>query len=271
MAGISETIYQTDFTGVLSVTESPEKQVLVADSWLVRNGNAIALDLHRKRFFNSCSQLYQIRPDVLQPYWLMMLNKIPHHGLWFPRVELAGNARQPKLQVRIRPAPPLKETVRLCLCNIPDRRHAPRHKGPDMSLLGEIRQQILMQGADEGIIVSPKGYLLEGLTTSILWWEELNGQQTLCAVPDANRILPGTIRELILSIAEQSGIPTAYRLVLPARLNGREVWAVNALHGIRSAIPWQNSPFIPKNDAKAEKRLKEWRHAIEAYASPITA
>ena len=93
----------------------------------------------------------------------------------------------------------------------------------------------------------------------------------LCAVPDANRILPGTIRELILSIAEQSGIPTAYRLVLPARLNGREVWAVNALHGIRSAIPWQNSPFIPKNDAKAEKRLKEWRHAIEAYASPITA
>lgn len=269
MAETAETIYQTDFKKDLSVTESPENRILVADSWLVREGTVIALDFHRQRFFNSCLQLHQIDVDQNQPYWQMALAKIPQKGLWFPRIELAGDPEQPKLQTRIRPAPPLRETVKLSVCSIPDKRQAPRHKGPDMPLLGKLRQQALAQGADEGLIVSPKGYLLEGLTTSILWWEERNGQPILCAIPDANRILQGTIRRLILSLAEQSGISVAYRLVRPAQLNGCEVWAVNALHGIRPAVAWQNAPFTPKNDAEAEKRLAKWQQAIEAHATPL--
>ncbi|MBO4789888.1 MAG: aminotransferase class IV [Oxalobacter sp.] len=260
----SKIVYQTDFTDFLSMTESPENQILVAESWLVRNGCAIALDLHRQRFLNSCSHLYQIGSRMLTPYWQAALEKIPSDGLWFPRIELAGYTRQPKFQVRVRKAPPLKETIKLCICDVPDKRKAPRHKGPDISLLGKLRTQILEQGADEGIIVSPKGYLLEGLTTSILWWQEINGKETLCAVPDANRILPGTTRKLILSIAKQKGIPIAYRLVLPDQLNGCEVWAVNALHGIRPAIPWQGSPFTPKNDDRAVERLKKWQQSINA-------
>ncbi len=263
MAKTSEIVYQTGFTDILSLSESPENRVLVADSWLVRNGRAVALDLHRQRFFNSCTQLYHVDSSKLHPYWLSALEKIPSDGLWFPRIELAGSTRQPKFQVRIRKAPPLKETIKLRICDVPDKRKAPRHKGPDISLLGKLRTQILEQGADEGIIVSPKGYLLEGLTTSILWWQEINGKETLCAVPDANRILPGTTRKRILSIAEQKGIPIAYRLVLPDQLNGCEVWAVNALHGIRPAIPWQGSPFTPKNDTRAKKRLTEWQEFLQ--------
>lgn len=270
MAGVSEIIYQTDFTGVLSATESPENQILVADSWLVRNGAVIALELHRQRFFNSCYQLHQVSPEILQPYWMDALKKIPQAGLWFPRIELVGNSNSPKLQMRIRPAPLLKETVRLTLCPSSDNRQAPRHKGPDMSSLMKMRDQVLNLGADEGIIVSPKGYLLEGLTTSLLWWEKRKGQQVLCAVPDANRILPGTIRKLILSIAEQSGIPISYRLVRPEQLDGCEVWAVNALHGIRPAISWQNAPFNPKNDVETEKRLSDWQRALEVHASLLS-
>ena len=269
MSDVAETIYQTDFTGAFLVADQPESRILVADSWLVSHGMVIAMDLHRQRFFNSCYQRHQMDSDILQHYWQAALKKIPRDGLWFPRIELAGDPDHPKLQMRIRPAPPLNETIRLSLCPSPDRRQAPRHKGADMGWLMQMRQQVLAQGADEGIIVSPKGYLLEGLTTSLLWWEEHKGQPILCAVPDANRILPGTIRQLILSIAGQKNIPVAYRRVQPEQLAGCNVWAVNALHGIRPAIPWQKAPFMPKHDAETEKRLKTWHLAIEACAAPL--
>ncbi len=266
MSGAAETIYRSDLKGPLAVTRHPEQLLLVADSWLVRDGRMIAPDLHQQRFFNSCRIRHGIGARVLLPLWYQALSLIPAEGLWFPRMELAGKAGQPVFQCRIRPVPMIGETVKLMVCDAEDFRKAPRHKGPDIQWLNGLRRQVLDAGADEGIITTSKGFVLEGLTTSILWWEKRHGQERLCTVPDLNRILPGTIRRLILTVARQERIPVSYRLVMPEQLNDCEVWAVNALHGIRPAVMWEKSPFMPRSDMLSRARLAWWRNAINRYA-----
>ncbi|MGN0918695.1 MAG: aminotransferase class IV [Oxalobacter sp.] len=266
MTSSTETVYQSDLGKTLMITSHPENSLLVADSWLVREGGMIALELHQQRFFNSCYVRHGIDSTVLQPLWQEALGLVPVTGTWFPRMELAGNPRQPVFQCRIRPAPPIRDSVKLMVCHTADVRQAPRHKGPDIPLLGRLRHQVLASDADEGLITTSQGFLLEGLTSSILWWEKQHGQDVLCAVPDSNRILPGTIRRLMLAIAEKEGIPIAYRLVRPKQLDGCDVWSVNALHGIRPAIIWEKAPFVPQVDALSSDRLAWWRQAISRYA-----
>ena len=135
-----------------------------------------------------------------------------------------------------------------------------------MPWLGRLRRQVLASGADEGLITTSKGFLLEGLTSSILWWEKHRGRDILCTTPDSNRILPGIIRRLMLAIAAREHIPVAFRLVKPKQLDGCDVWSVNALHGIRPAIIWEKAPFVPLTDALSSNRLEWWRQAIGRYA-----
>lgn len=266
MAGVTEIVYQSDLRKALMVTDRPDSRLLVADSWLVREGSMIALDLHRQRFFNSCCIRHGIDATVLQPLWQEALDLIPATGSWFPRMELAGNSQQPVFQCRIRPAPPIRDSVKLIVCHTADVRQAPRHKGPDIPLLWRLHHQVLASGADEGLMTTSKGFLLEGLTSSILWWERHHGQDVLCAIPDSNRILPGTIRRLMLAIAGKEGIPIAYRLVKPNQLNGHDVWVTNALHGIRPAVVWDKSPFMPGVSTLSSLRLQWWRDAINHHA-----
>ncbi len=267
---MQERVYQSDGQTLFAITEHPENRVLIADSWLVKNGFVIALEWHRERFFKSCFLQYGIESTVLMPLWKQVCQLIPNRGLWFPRIEMAGTVNAPIFQLRVRVAPPIKESIRLMVCDIKDRRKAPRHKGPDMAWLSKLRHQVLEKGGDEGILTTNQGYLLEGLTTSFLWWEKQGNQDILYAVPDSNRILLGTMRRLILTIAHQKGIPIAYRLVHLKQLEGREVWAVNALHGIRPVIDWDQSPFSPKENALTHERLAHWRMMVNQYAQPIS-
>ena len=163
----------------------------------------------------------------------------PRPALWFPRIELAGSAGNPVFQLRIRKAPALHHTIRLHHSHFADFRKMPRRKGPDLAKCIAMRRNILPAGAEEALITTAQGFILEGLTTTILWWE--NG--TLCHVPPSCRILPGITGQLILRIAGQNGIPVAARMRKPHELNRREVWAVNALHGIRRVINWERTPF----------------------------
>ena len=72
--------------------------------------------------------------------------------------------------------------------------------------------------------------MLEGGTTSLLWWRE----GTLCAPPPRAPVLPGITRSLLLAHAAA----VAFENVTPADLAGLEVWAVNALYGIRPVTAW---------------------------------
>lgn len=256
-----EAIFQYTAEKKLALADKPEEKLMVADSWLVQDGRVRALHLHRQRFFSSCIELAGIGPDILNDFWNAATGKLPKTGLWFPRIELAGNTSSPVLQIRIRRAPAIHSMIRLIDYHGEDFRKWPRHKGPDLAKLIAAKKEIVEQGADEAILTTRKGFLLEGLTTSLLWWEG----STLCTTSPSRRVLPGVTSQLLGLIAEQENIPFACRFRKPADLNGCEVWAVNALHGIRRAIEWKKSPF----QTSSHIDINHWRQKLDEFSKPV--
>lgn len=45
--------------------------------------------------------------------------------------------------------------------------------------------------------------------------------------------------------AEAAGVPVSIRSAPPAQMDGLEVWAVNALHGIRPVTAWAGTGIVP--------------------------
>lgn len=257
----NETIYQYTAEKEWVFIDEPEKKLLIADSWLVSNGRARALHLHKKRFVCSCRDMIETRPDIIDRFWDQAMLKLPKGGLWFPRIELAGNIQRPVLQLRVRRAPDLRQNIRLIDCGVKDFRKMPRAKGPDLTKLIAMRKVAVEKGADDAILTTSTGFLLEGLTTSILWWEG----KTLCTVPPAYRVLPGITSHLIHLIAEQENVPFAWRMRKPDGLNGCEVWAVNALHGIRRVLDWEKSPFRPS----VQVNIEDWRNKLDQFMNTV--
>ncbi|WAW09157.1 aminotransferase class IV [Oxalobacter vibrioformis] len=256
--------YRYTRKGELHRVTDTENRLLVADSFLVDNGMARAPERHAARFVNSCLFFADLKTSELARFWQLAMQQIPVGGLWFPRVEMAGPKKAPLLQIRIRPAPQLQSEARLAHGETRDRRRHPRHKGPDISLLDKQRQQIMAMGADEGILCTPGQYLLEGLFSSILWWE--NG--TLCQTLPSKRVLPSITATLLREVAIKRHIPFAWRFRKWQELDGCETWVVNALHGIRRAINWPLAPWhTPAHTDRDDWQLALNQHALRPVAS----
>jgi branched-subunit amino acid aminotransferase/4-amino-4-deoxychorismate lyase len=195
--------------------------VRIVDSWLVTDGRGRAVDAHLRRFARACAGLYGVRAGE---FACAALARVPARGRWFPRLELAVTH---DLVLWLRPAPPLGDAVRLWLPPEPDQRVLPGVKGPDLPYLTRLREAA---AGDEPLLVSADGYVLEGATTSLLWWRG----NTLCA-PPPELVLPSVTRALLLDAATARGIPVRFDLATPAELRPLRVWAVNALHGVRVA------------------------------------
>jgi branched-subunit amino acid aminotransferase/4-amino-4-deoxychorismate lyase len=209
-------------------------EIRAIDSWLVDCGRVRAFGAHERRFGRACDALAGIAPDRTREFLLAAMARIAPTGRWFPRAELVDVAGRPWLQVRIRPAPPQGHSVRLWICPSPDARTNPSVKGPDLDWLTAQRESAVAAGADEAVLLSGHGHVREGSTTAILWWRE----DTLCAPPDDGGLLPSVTRELLLDAAGAAGVPVSLSEAAPAELSGLEVWAVNALHGIRPVTAW---------------------------------
>jgi branched-subunit amino acid aminotransferase/4-amino-4-deoxychorismate lyase len=206
-------------------------EVRLIDSWLVSDGRVRALDAHLHRFTAAVADLYAIPAGE---FTLAVAARLPQSGRWFPRVELAEADGAPRFQLWLRPAPATGRAVRLWVPDGEDERSFPRVKGPDLEYLGRLREAAVNAGADEAVLMSGDGLVLEGATTSLLWWR--SGE--LCAPPPDAPVVPGVTRSLLLEAAAGSGVPVRYEYATPAELAGLEVWAVNALHGIRPVTGW---------------------------------
>lgn len=161
-----------------------------------------------------------------------MADTLPRTGEWFPRVELGP--RSLELRLLLRHAPPLGAGVRVWAAGQSDPRIVPRRKGPDLGTLARVRERAAGQGAEEAVLVVPSGTVLEAATASVLWWED----DTLCLPPPRLPVLPGVTVALVQERARRDGIHVAHRERTVAELDGREVWLVNALHGIRPVTGW---------------------------------
>jgi branched-subunit amino acid aminotransferase/4-amino-4-deoxychorismate lyase len=229
--------------------------LLAADSWLVDEGRARAVDRHWARFCATCRE-HGVELEALAAFRAEVERALPAVGRWFPRVELREDG---ELAVQVRPAPPREPTVVAWIADVPDPRRAPRHKGPDLERLAALRERAAAHGAGEAVLCDADGHLLEGAFTSLLWWEG----ETLWAVPDSAPILPGITRALLIELARERDIAVGQRRPAPQELGGRETWLVSALHGIRVVTRWANAGL----QAGDTPRAVAWQRRLDGLAA----
>jgi len=228
--------------------------LLAADSWVVDDGRARAVERHWARFSEACRE-HGVEPDALAALRANVERALPAGGRWFPRVELREDG---ELAFVVRPAPPREPTVVAWIADVPDPRREPRRKGPDLERLAALRERAAAHGAGEAVLSDADGRLLEGAFTSLLWWEG----ETLCVVPDDAPVLPGVTRSLLVELAREQGTPVAQRRPAPHELSGCETWLVSALHGIRAVTRWA----VGGPAAGAAPRTAGWQRLLDGFA-----
>jgi len=241
-------------------------RLLVADSFLVADGEVVAIERHRERFLSSVRSRAisgfagTALPSGDERFWATAVGALPREGRWFPRLELAETADGPLFQLRVRPAPPVADSVSLATWMGRDPRRVPSIKGPDLEALLEIRARAVAQAAGEAVLLSPEGFVCDGTTSAIAWWED----DALCIPPkEMARVDSVTVR-CVLALAESNGTPVRWERRRPEELAGREVWALNGLHGIRGVDAWLGGPAVG-----GLLRLGEWSEQLDALRRPL--
>jgi branched-subunit amino acid aminotransferase/4-amino-4-deoxychorismate lyase len=243
---------------------APVGEIRAADSWLVADGSVRALALHRERFFDAV-QAHATSTAVpvanLVDFWEAAITALPRTGSWFPRVEYRTSGADGQFLLRIRPAPARTRSVVVAAAPAGDPRTEPGIKGPDMQRLAAARADVSELGAEEAIILTPEGFVVEGAYSGLLWWRG----NILCAPLDEfDRVDSVTVRS-VLALATALGIETYREAVTPAELDGTELWALSALHGARIVTSWLNGPSL----AELPGRVATWQARLGALRQPL--
>ncbi len=244
--------------------------IAAGDSLLVSNGLAFALGLHRERFADAVNTVnmeggtHEAR-DV-EAFWHAAFAMIPPHGNWFPRLELRSTANESHLAYRHRLAPELTNSVTLLTHVGSDPRQVPSVKGPDIESLSVMRHTARQRGADDVVFVTSEGHVIDGAAHALVWWRG----DTLCAPPsEADDTVFARVQSItaksLLGLACALGVQTRAERATPADLDGCEVWALNALHGIRMVTNWAHGPEL----AERPGRITAWRNRRLALRAPI--
>jgi branched-subunit amino acid aminotransferase/4-amino-4-deoxychorismate lyase len=221
-------------------------EVRAADSWLVVDGTAVALEQHLARFAGS-ARLADETLDI-DAFTRDVLELIPGDGRWFPRIEAIDYGNGSLLRFHLREAPePLPEVT--LASSTHDPRTNPSVKGPDLVRLGALRREF---DCGEAVILHD-GVIAEGAWSSIVWWQN----DTLHVVARDVPRLPGVTERALRTHAALIGAPIVEASVRPDDLDGCEVWTLSALHGIRVATEWRGGPSLHIEPGRAEY----WRHA----------
>lgn len=251
-------------------TDISSSKLMAADSWLVEDGRVRAFGRHRARFGDVAAHV-GMGDAITDDFWAAVVEKIPATGEWFPRVDVLEPALgdEPVLALRLRPAPERTRELRVCVPSFPDPRTIPGRKGPDIGLLGRLVAQARADhDCSEVVLLSDEGFVIEGATTSLLWWDD----EALCAPAPELRALQGVTSAMILDEARSRSIPIEFRRLRPEELFGCEVWLVNALHGIRRVREFVDAPSGTRDvsplDEESE-RFIQWRLWLESARRPL--
>lgn len=230
--------------------------ILVADSWLVTEGTALCLDLHRERFLATA---LAAAPHDAAAFWDAAIGAIPRTGVWFPRVEVRADGAAVELVVRVREAPPRSRSVTLVTHDSTDPRVTPSVKGPSLERLEGLRAAA--SDADDIVILDPLSHVVEGGANAVAWWR---GDILCLPAEELDRVDSVTARALV-ALATATGVPLSWEATTPAELEGLEVWALSALHGPRIVTRWIDGPAT----AELPGRLAAWRARLEALRAPL--
>lgn len=217
--------------------------LLVADSFRVRanprSGEAEVrgFDRHLFRFSRSVHQVCGGTHEGISYFLEAAREQIAQFGEGMPRLELLRGNR---LHLRLRPLPELRQSIELRAA--PDAVLTnPEHKGPNIALLSRLNQEL---GA-EALLLDADGHVTEGATTSFVWWRG----PTLHRAQSGARV-PSVTESLLANIAKSNDIMVAREAIEPSALVSCEVWALNALHGIRPVTSIDGNPLPPADSAR---------------------
>lgn len=192
-----------------------------ADSWLVVDGRAVGLTRHERRFSGAARG-----GGDLMAFLAAVRMAVPTAGHWFPRIE----ARADGLLLILRPAPPLRSETVLQIPEHPDPRRVPTVKGPDLGILGELRARAQQAGADDALLSTPSGLVLETANSALAWWED-----DILVLPPAEL---GLLPSVTVAQTEELGIPVRRRRVTVDEVLRRPVWVGSSLHGWTPVTGW---------------------------------
>lgn len=234
----------------------------LADSWLLSDGRVRRIDLHRQRFLRGCAEVGSVSQETAAAFWQAALGKLPRAGDWFPRVELSAG-EPAELRVRVRPSPARSGQVTVWVSDTTDPRTAAHLKGPDLDALGTLRGRAVERGAQEALLTTESGVVLEAGFASVLWWDG----DRLCVPSPELPVLGGVTTAVIQERAAQLGVPIGQRQVPVEELEGKEVWLVNALHGIRPVRSWVGTSMRPG----PARRAPAWQKWLAGESSEVRA
>lgn len=254
------------------ISDGEAIRILAADSWLTVDGNTRGLELHRQRFIAAVeAQLGVDAPPAreLAAFWHAVATMLPTEGRVFPRIELVAatgtgsdsdsDSGFPQLRALMRPAPPTRPSITLMTHAGDDPRTHPDIKGPDLDAMLDLRRTAEAAGADEAVLLVD-GQIVEGATTALLWWNS----DTLVTVPEWMPRVSSVTELSIRALATAFGTEIVEYLARPEELDHKEIWAVNALHGIRLVTGWTGGP-VP---AAEPGRHDRWRRSLDALRRP---
>jgi branched-subunit amino acid aminotransferase/4-amino-4-deoxychorismate lyase len=228
--------------------------ITVADSWLVDSGKVLALNLHRQRFMDAVPAFVH---DAADDFFAASIAQLPRAGAWFPRVELRGA----EFFLHLRPAPELQRSATLVSYAGDDPRTAPTIKGPDLQAMGAINAGAQAHGADDAVLLTDEGYVIEGAYSALLWWRG----EILCGPPAEFERIDSVTARSVLTLARALELDIHEEAVRPAELDGTELWVLNALHGVRIVPRWIDGPEL----AEKPGRLEQWRTRLSALTRTI--
>lgn len=238
------------------VPEDPSDRApapLVIDSWRVEDGRSVALERHEHRFLSSClARFPDARREQVEGFLAAVRHAVPSTGGVWPRLQAhEGPGGMPVFSVRLRTAPEVQAAAVLWTAPYRSRCH-PRDKGPDLGLYGQLRDAAQRHGATDAVLVSGDGAVLETDHSSLVWWR---GDRLCAPAPDLRR-LSSVTQQVLLDGAAAVGVDIAFEKSRPEDLAGTEVWALNALHGIRLVTSWVGTP-APGNLVRTD-RSRSW-------------
>lgn len=212
------------------------EELLVADSFRVRECDGVAevrmFAAHLERFHRSIVDTLDRPPNddwwqlEFEPFIDTVPEQLSRAGNGFPRLELCVDTRSDEVLLRLRTRPLPRLFTRIDLRTTPrPALNSPHIKGPNIARLAALNAEL---GA-EALMLDERGRVIEGATTSLVWWRG----NTLCTVATQDRVASVT-EMLVVSIAATFGAQIETASPLVAELSSCEVWAVNALHGIRA-------------------------------------
>lgn len=240
----------------------PTGDPLVADSWLVVDGGVVGWAMHVDRFVTSVERQGG-DGEVAARAAAAVPAAVPATGSWFPRLDWPHPASQHAPVLLLRPAPALARRARVRTAEA-DPRSAPRVKGPDLTVLGGLRERARAEGADEAAI-TVDGAVVDGATSAILWWHDDALHMPPASMPRVDSV---TARQ-VLALAVARGVRVVEQETSPAALAGAEVWIVNALHGVRGVSAWAE-PDGTHHELGEPVCADAWHAALERLRRPWT-